>query len=203
MSDENVPTPEQPEAPQGAESVDSTPTEALELADQQPIADQPAPPPVATPAATTAAAAPNHTRTILEIVGGVVAAGLIVVAGAAGFAVGHATSDSDRGWRLDGSAQPWPEGPDAGGRFGEGDGRGAGPGGGQGFGPGRGDRGGQQPGQQFPGNGPQMPGYGDHHMDGSDESLHGGRGQGPEGEMGLGDGFGPMSEPSPSATATG
>lgn len=72
---------------------DATPTEALPLAGQEPVA------------AAQAAAAPSsgrrHTRTILEVIGGVVAAGLIVLAGAAGFAVGHATGDDDGGrWSM-------------------------------------------------------------------------------------------------------
>ena len=60
--------------------------EPMPLADQQPVA--------AAPAATAAPAA-SHTRTILEVVGGVVAAGLIVVAGIGGFAPGSLTSDKD------------------------------------------------------------------------------------------------------------
>ena len=91
MSDPNVP---------GGPAPDTTPTEALPLADQQPV--------VAPTAGAQTAAAPapkgGHTRTILEVVGGVVAAGLIVVAGLVGFAVGHATGNDggerggDRGW---------------------------------------------------------------------------------------------------------
>jgi len=65
---------------------DATPTEVLQLADQQPVT----PESVAAPAAHRSG---GHTRTILEIVGGVVAAGLILVAAGVGFAIGHATSD--------------------------------------------------------------------------------------------------------------
>ena len=72
---------------------DATPTESLQLPDQQPVTAD-GPPPAAAPAVASRG---RHTRTILEVIGGVVAAVLIVVAGAAGFAVGHATgSDGDR-----------------------------------------------------------------------------------------------------------
>jgi hypothetical protein len=87
---------------------DATPTEALPLADQEPVA-----------AAQAASAAPSsggsHTRTILEVIGGVVAAGLIVLAGAAGFAVGHATGDDDGGrWSMTSDLRSAHGGPDAG-----------------------------------------------------------------------------------------
>jgi hypothetical protein len=77
--------------PQGPGEIpaDATPTEALELPDNQPVA-------AAAPAPQAAAPKANHTRTILEIVGGVVAAGLILVAGGVGFAIGHATDDGPR-----------------------------------------------------------------------------------------------------------
>ena len=77
----------------GPDSVETTANEPivpapLELADQSPL--------VAT--APAAPAKNNSTRTILEIVGGVVAVGLIIVSGVVGFAVGHFTSnDNDRG----------------------------------------------------------------------------------------------------------
>jgi hypothetical protein len=58
--------------------------EPLQLADQSPVY----------PAAARPAPAKNsHIRTILEVVGGVVAVALILGAGAVGFVVGHATSD--------------------------------------------------------------------------------------------------------------
>ena len=103
MSDENTP---------GEGTPDTTPTEALQLADQQPIAPGPA------PATSPAAAAPgrSHTRTILEVVGGVVAAGLIVAAGAVGFAVGHVTGDDDGRWSMTSDARGH-DGPDAGARM--------------------------------------------------------------------------------------
>jgi hypothetical protein len=88
-------------------SPDATPTEALQLPDQQPSAAMP-------PAAPSAGR--DHTRTILEVIGGVVAVGLIMVAGAVGFLVGHATgSDPDEPWRLmhSDSGGGWHEGPDA------------------------------------------------------------------------------------------
>ncbi len=68
---------------------DTTPTEALQLADQEPIAAAAAPAPAAH------ASGGSHTRTILEVIGGVVAVGLIVMAGAVGFAVGHVTGGDD------------------------------------------------------------------------------------------------------------
>ena len=132
-----------------SDSPDATPTQALQLGDQQPVA----PPPAA--AATPARG--GHTRTILEVVGGVVAIGLIFVAGAVGFLVGHATGSQDDGpWRMMGSngdvrqyGGPDAEGPFGGppglgtergdGRRGPGQGFGQGPGQGQGFGQGEGD----------------------------------------------------------------
>ncbi|MHB1066355.1 MAG: hypothetical protein ACYC2Z_02830 [Candidatus Nanopelagicales bacterium] len=56
---------------------------------------------VAAAPAAPAAAAPGHTRTILEVVGGVVAGGLIVIAGIVGFVLGNLTSDSSDGPRGD------------------------------------------------------------------------------------------------------
>jgi hypothetical protein len=165
MSDTQVP---------GEGTPDATPTEALELADQQPVTPEPA---AAAPAATApAAAAPatNHTRTILEVIGGVVAAGLIVVAGVLGFAVGHATGDDDGRLNLSNSGRELRDGPAAGG---QGQGRDQQmPGQGQ---PGQGQQG---PGQQMPGQ-PGMPGeqgfggHGDRDGDG-----FGGRG-GHDGDM--------------------
>jgi hypothetical protein len=90
---------------------DATPTEALQLADQQPIAA-----PVAPVAQKSGG---SHTRTILEVVGGVVAAGLIVVAGVLGFAVGHVSgSDNDRGRTLSFDMRGDRSGPEAGGPMG-------------------------------------------------------------------------------------
>ena len=108
MSDTQVP---------GEGTPDATPTEALELADQQPIASEPAAP---APAAAAAAPATNHTRTILEVIGGVVAAGLIVVAGVLGFAVGHATGDDDGRLNLSNSGREMRDGPSAEGQQGQG-----------------------------------------------------------------------------------
>lgn len=71
---------------------DTTPTEALQLADQEPIAAAPAAP---APSPAAHASGGSHTRTILEVIGGVVAVGLIVMAGAVGFAVGHVTGGDD------------------------------------------------------------------------------------------------------------
>lgn len=153
MSDPNVP---------GGPAPDTTPTEALPLADQQPVA---------APTAVAQADAPpapkgGHTRTILEVVGGVVAAGLIVVAGLVGFAVGHATGN-DGGDRA--GHRGWAEGPEAGQRL---------------------------PGQGLPGQdgfGPGLDG-GPGHRDG-DRDGAGRRGDGPmlDGPMGGGfDDDGPM-----------
>ena len=100
---------------------DATPTEALQLADQQPIAA-----PVAPVAQKSGG---SHTRTILEVVGGVVAAGLIVVAGVLGFAVGHVSgSDNDRGRTLSFDMRGDRSGPEAGGPMGGQQGRGMMPG---------------------------------------------------------------------------
>ena len=71
---------------------DTTPTEALQLADQEPIAAAPAAP---APSPAAHGSGGSHTRTILEVIGGVVAVGLIVMAGAVGFAVGHVTGGDD------------------------------------------------------------------------------------------------------------
>ena len=94
---------------------DTTPTEALQLADQEPIAAAPAAP---APSPAAHGSGGSHTRTILEVIGGVVAAGLIVMAGAVGFAVGHVTGGRRRSTGT--SATPARDGrcrrPDAGGR---------------------------------------------------------------------------------------
>jgi hypothetical protein len=144
---------------------DTTPTEALQLADQEPIAAAP------TTAAATAPAAPasggSHTRTILEVIGGVVAAGLVVAAGAVGFVVGHATGDDDGGrWSMTSDSRGMQDGPDAGAPM-----------------PG------QQPGQgrelgqgQMPGQG-QQPGGGFGHHDGDGDRFMGHDGDG-DGFMG-------------------
>ena len=90
---------------------DTTPTEALQLADQEPIA--------ATPAASAPAPAahvgpqphPDDPRGHRRCRGG----GLIVTAGAVGFAVGHATGDDDGRWTstpaIAGGPMRGPEGP--------------------------------------------------------------------------------------------
>ncbi len=61
---------------------ENTPTEPLQLADQQPIE------------APTAAPARSNTHVILGVVAGAVAVGLIVASGIAGFAIGHFTADN-------------------------------------------------------------------------------------------------------------
>ncbi len=90
--------------PQG-DPQDQTETSPLELADQGPTdvggaAAEAAPAQGA--AATPAAKGGSNTRTILEIVGGVVAGGLIVVAGIGGCALGaFAASDERHGFDGD------------------------------------------------------------------------------------------------------
>ena len=140
---------------------DTTPTEALQLADQQPVAAPAAPAPAAH------ASGGSHTRTILEVIGGVVAAGLIVAAGAVGFAVGHATGDDDGGrWSMTSDSRGSLDGPDAGAPM-----PGQGRDGGQGQQmPGQGRDGGQ--GQQMPGQG-QQPGGGFGHHDGDGDGFMG------------------------------
>lgn len=104
---------------------DTTPTEALQLADQEPIAAAPAAP---APSPAAQGSGGSHTRTILEVIGGVVAVGLIVMAGAVGFAVGHVTGGDDGRLNLSNAGRelrvPMPGG--------EGQGRGEGQGQGQG-----------------------------------------------------------------------
>lgn len=82
MSDPN--NPEDPSTPAAEPDADATPTAAM------------APLPAATPQESV----PNqpsgrHTRTILEVVGGITAAVLIVVAAGVGFVAGIAVGDSD------------------------------------------------------------------------------------------------------------
>lgn len=116
---------------------DSSVTEPLQLADQRPMA-----PALPAPGSRGAASAGNHTRTILEVVGGVVAAALIVAAGVLGFAVGHLTGSSDHDGRFagigpGGYAQDGPmagQGPMGHGWQGFGPGQGTRPDDGQGFG---------------------------------------------------------------------
>ena len=111
----------------------------------------------------------SHTRTILEVIGGVVAAGLIVVAGVVGFAVGHWTGDGrdgrdGRGDRGEGYAM-------------QGDGYGM-----------QGERAPGMPGQQGPGQqGPGQRSFGDQRGERGPGGHHGG----PGGGMGQGDGYGP------------
>lgn len=82
MSDPN--TPENPSTPATEPDADATPTAAM------------APLPAASPQAPVPAqASGRHTRTILEIVGGVAAAVLIVMAAGVGFVAGIAVGDSD------------------------------------------------------------------------------------------------------------
>lgn len=134
-----------------AGSPDSTPTEAIQVPDHPPAAP-------AAPAVSRAAhSGGDHTRTILEVVGGVVAVGLILAAGVAGFLIGHATGSDDRGpWGFmdssaharmhDGQRGPGelPGGGQGPGRWTPGDGWGQGPmmdgdqGDGRGQGPGQG-----------------------------------------------------------------
>jgi hypothetical protein len=133
------------ESPESATTPDSTPTEALQLADQQPVSDIP---PTAAAAPAPQAAHRSHTRTILEVGGGVVAAGLILVAGAVGFLVGHATGSDNDGRGGYAHADGFGGQPDAGGMMGGQQGRGQGHGQqGQGF------QG--QPGQGFQGQDPR------------------------------------------------
>lgn len=129
---------------------DTTPTEALQFADQEPVATAPA-----APTAAGQASGGGHTRTILEVIGGVVAAGLIVTAGAVGFAVGHATGDDGGGrWSMTSDSRGSSDGPDAGAPM-----------------PGQGrDRGQGQ--QHMPGQG-QQPGGGFGHRDGDGDGFMG------------------------------
>lgn len=80
MSDENT-----------TDDPDMTPTESIELADQEPLSA-----PVLQSAAAPAAPR-NDTRTIIEVIGGVVAVGLIFVAAAGGFVAGMAVGDDRHG----------------------------------------------------------------------------------------------------------
>jgi len=66
---------------------------------EEPIAIEAAPavsqPVVNPPVVVGPAAKASHTRTILEVVGGVVAIGLLLFAAAAGFVLGHVTAKHD------------------------------------------------------------------------------------------------------------
>ncbi len=159
MSDENT-----PDVP-NAGVPDTTPTEpvtAVEpLADQQPWSDD------AGSDAEVTGAAPGrtHTRTILEIVGGVVAAGLIIVAGVGGFAAGLVVGDGDGRGHDDGRGfENRADGPM-----------------GQGFGKGHGDDDGHQ--------GKGGRGFGDEGERGQGERGQGERGQGERGQGERGRGF--------------
>lgn len=168
-----------PTTPAG--SPDGTPTEALPLADQ----GAPALPP---PAAAPVAAAPakrSHTRTILEVVGGVVAAGLIVVAAGVGFVVGHATS-GDGHWGAERDERGWQSGPDANGPLGQQGPQGlpgqqGQPGQLPGFGPGQDPRGIDPDGDNWTGGG-MGPGMGP----GMGDDMGPGMGIDPDGDFGLG-----------------
>jgi hypothetical protein len=154
---------------------DATSTESLQLADQRPVAA--AAPPVSAPNSGR-----SHTRTILEVVGGVVAVGLILLAGVVGFAVGHATgSDRDGHWSMDGSgSRGGHDRPDAGGPMG-------------------------RQGQGFPGPG-MMPGQDPRGIDPDGDNWTGGLpGQGPGQDQGQGfPGPGMMpGQPQPSAPSQG
>ncbi|MEI6362027.1 MAG: hypothetical protein WCP95_07825 [Actinomycetes bacterium] len=131
-------------------AVEPTPvTEPLQLADQRPVDA------AATPSATQPVPAKaSHTRTILEVVGAVVAVFLILSAGTVGFVAGHATSSANRGdhFRSSASGQGGgmmggqdPRGIDPDGDDWTGGGQGGGMMGGQGFGQGGGMMGGQDP----------------------------------------------------------
>lgn len=113
MSDPN--TPENPSTPATEPDADATPTAAM------------APIPAAAPQAPVAAqASGRHTRMILEIVGGVAAAVLIVVAAGVGFIAGIAVGDSDHrdGRGYEQAGEMWGEGGMGLGHGGDGMGRG-------------------------------------------------------------------------------
>ncbi len=148
-----------------------------------PVAATPGP---ATPAETPAKG--RNTRTILEIVGGVVAAGLIVVAGLVGFAVGHWTGDDRDGRRgdSDGYAMPAPGQPGQPGQ----------PGMGQ---PGSGQRG---PGMGHDGDRSGRGGHDGYEDDGYEDDDYGQQGQpgmGQQDQPGLG--FGSPSPTTPAPTS--
>ncbi len=82
MTDSPLPTPE---------PADSLPTEPLQLADQQPVDTAPA---------AAAAASTSSKHTVLAVVGGALAVGLIAIVGVLGFAIGHFTSDNRGDDRL-------------------------------------------------------------------------------------------------------
>jgi len=81
MSDPN--TPENPSTPAVEADADATPTAAM-----TPV------PPAAPQTQVPSPSSGRHTRTILEVVGGVAAAVLIVVAAGVGFVAGIAVGDS-------------------------------------------------------------------------------------------------------------
>lgn len=141
MTDQNTP-----------ENPDVTPTEAIELADQQPVGPE-------SPSAASEPEKPGarHTRTILEIVGAAAAVVLIAAAAAGGFAAGLAVGDDGpRGFDVEHMADEW-QGGDG---YGRGD-MGRGGGDGQGFGKGRGFEGHGDMGQ-----GDMGSGFGDDQMSG-------------------------------------
>ena len=186
----------------GPDSVETTVNEPivpepLELADQSPVQ-------------TTVPAAPakkSSTRTILEVVGGVVAVGLIIVSGVVGFAVGHFTSSGDdRGRGISSHAD---------GQFGQGQGFGEGrgqnmmPGQGQDMMPGQGQQGldprGIDPdGDNWMGGGQNMmPGQGQDMMPGQGPQGMDPRGIDPDGDnwTGGGQGIAPIAPQSDSSAS--
>ncbi len=152
---ENGPEP----TPNSAPAPDMTPTEALVVHEQPPSAGATAA--GSAPAVAATAKSGNQTRTILEIVGGVVALGAVAVAGVIGFVFGYAVRD--HGHDRDGVSLARAFGDD---------------------GPGRGgadqdDRGGWGRGMR-----PSLP------FDSNDQGLGMGMRQGPGGDWGQGWGFG-------------
>lgn len=87
-----------------SENPDAVPTQAIELADQQPVAQDA---PSTESASESSAQEPEkaggrHTRTILEIIGAAAAVVLIAAAAAGGFAAGLAVSDDGpRGFAIE------------------------------------------------------------------------------------------------------
>lgn len=126
MSDPN--TPENPSTPAVEADADATPTAAM-----TPV------PPAAPQTQVPSPSSGRHTRTILEVVGGVAAAVLIVVAAGVGFVTGIAVGDShDRDGRgYEQAGEMW--GGDGMGRGHGGDGMGRGHGGDGDMGRGYGD----------------------------------------------------------------
>lgn len=118
MSDPN--TPENPSTPAVEADADATPTAAM-----TPV------PPAAPQTQVPSPSSGRHTRTILEVVGGVAAAVLIVVAAGVGFVAGIAVGDShDRDGRgYEQAGEMWGGHGDGGrGHSGDGMGRGYGDG---------------------------------------------------------------------------